>query len=53
LALAWLGGVGSPMLADDAMQLDRVTEERPAGVKPGAAVEGAALAQPRAREEEI
>ena len=38
LALAWLGGVGSPMLTDDAMPLDRVTEERPAAVKPGAAV---------------
>jgi hypothetical protein len=52
LALAWLGGIGSPMLTDDAMQFDRVTEERRAAVKPGAPAEGAAMAQLRAREEE-
>ena len=47
LALAWLGGIGSPMLTDDAMQFDRVTEERRAAAKPGAPVEGAAMAQQR------
>jgi hypothetical protein len=38
------------MLTDDAMQFDRVTEERRAAVKPGAPAEGAAMAQLRARE---
>jgi hypothetical protein len=50
LALAWLGGIGSPMLTDDAMQVDRVTGERPAAAQSGARVE--ALALPPAREEE-
>ncbi len=50
LALAWLGGIGSPMLTDDAMPLDRVTEERAAAAKPGAPAAGATLAQAPARD---
>jgi len=52
LALAWLGGIGSPMLTDDAMPWDRMTEERPAAAKPGAAAEGVVLARAPARGEQ-
>jgi hypothetical protein len=52
LALAWLGGIRSQMLTEDPMQLERLTEERPAVLKPEASAEGTNLIDPLARDEQ-
>jgi hypothetical protein len=49
LAVAWLGGIASPMLTDDAMSLDRPAEERPAAAKSAVSADGTSLPQPPAR----
>ena len=51
LAVAWLGGIGSPMLTDDPMQFERLIEERPAALTPGAPAV-ATLGQPPSQEEQ-
>ena len=49
LAVAWLGGVASPMLSDDALAFDRVIEERAA---PATRADAAPVASAARREAE-